>query len=69
MARERFRLTRLLRHENENPDSAAKHCRAWYFRVPSPRLERGTYCLGGSRSIHLSYEGECLAYLTGDGGT
>ena len=25
--------------------------------VPSPRLERGTYCLGGSRSIHLSYEG------------
>jgi hypothetical protein len=21
-----------------------------------PRLERGTYCLGGSRSIHLSYK-------------
>ncbi len=23
--------------------------------VGLPRLERGTYCLGGSRSIHLSY--------------
>ena len=24
--------------------------------VGLPRLERGTYCLGGSRSIHLSYK-------------
>jgi hypothetical protein len=24
--------------------------------MSSPRLERGTCCLGGSRSIHLSYE-------------
>lgn|SRR5690606_34080594 len=30
-------------------------------QMPSPRLERGTYCLGGSRSIHLSYEGKLLS--------
>lgn len=29
--------------------------------MPSARLERATCCLGGSRSVHLSYEGECTS--------
>src|SRR5438045_1534627 len=41
----------------------ATSCRRWAASlllnfqgvVGLPRLERGTYCLGGSRSIHLSY--------------
>ena len=32
--------------------------------MPPPGLEPGAYCLGGSRSIHLSYGGEATNVAT-----
>jgi hypothetical protein len=40
---------------SETPDHISFGCKR-FMRLP--RLERGTYCLGGSRSIHLSYRRE-----------
>ena len=46
--------------KRQGPPEAVTSSGASSYQVPSARLERATYCLGGSRSIHLSYEGKVV---------
>ena len=41
----------------QNIGTPVRNCGEMYYRLPPTRLERVTYCLGGSCSILLSYGG------------